>query len=71
MGVYRRLVQTDLVAYLETTDPLYDLMLAADVFIYIGDLAPVFRGAARVMAGTGISCFSAEMPDNSQDLRRR
>jgi predicted TPR repeat methyltransferase len=67
-GVYRRLVQTDLVTYLRTTDQLYDLMLAADVFIYIGDLASVFRGAASVMDGGGIFCFSAEMPDNNDDF---
>ena len=67
-GIYRRLIQADVVAYLKTTDQLYDLILAADVFIYIGDLAPVFRGAASVLDGGGIFCFSAEMPDDDKDF---
>ena len=67
-AVYQRLVQADVVAYLKTTDQLYDLILAADVFTYIGDLAPVFRGAASVMHGAGIFCFSAELPDSTKDF---
>ena len=43
-GVYEQLVQGDVVEYLQTTQRRYELVLSADVFIYIGDLDPVFAG---------------------------
>lgn len=41
-GIYKELKQADLVAYLQTTKEKYDLILAADVFCYFGDLSPIF-----------------------------
>ncbi|MDB5817016.1 MAG: putative methyltransferase, contains repeat [Rhizobacter sp.] len=38
----------------------FDLALAADVFIYVGDLDPVFAALAHVMP-TGVFCFSVEL----------
>ena len=38
----------------------YDLILAADLFIYIGDLAPVFAALARRLAPGGLLAFSVE-----------
>lgn len=60
LGIYRRLVQADLVDHLRATDERHDLVLAADVFIYIGDLAPVFEAVRRVLEPGGVFCFSAE-----------
>ena len=59
LGVYDRLQCADIVAFLEHTEERHDLVLAADVFIYIGDLARVFAGVRRVMA-SGVFCFSIE-----------
>ena len=67
-AVYERLVQADIAEYLRTTDQSYDLVLAADVFIYIGDLEPVFSGVRRVMDSGGVFCFSAECPEGSEDF---
>lgn len=61
LGVYEHLAHADIVEYLRTTDETYDLILAADVFIYVGDLAPVFAAVRRVLAGAGVFCFSAEI----------
>ena len=60
LGLYDRLVHADIVAYLRGTDERYDLITAADVFIYVGDLEPVFAALEKAMAPNGIFCFSAE-----------
>lgn len=59
LGVYDRLEQADAVQHLNGTGERYDLILAADVFIYVGDLAPVFEAARRAM-DHGVFCFSVE-----------
>ena len=59
LGVYDRLECADIAAHLQHTDEQHDLVLAADVFIYVGDLARVFAGVRRVMA-SGVFCFSVE-----------
>lgn len=59
-GRYAQLLQTDLVDHLRSTEEHHDLVLAADVFIYVGDLAPVFEAVARVIAPGGMFCFSVE-----------
>lgn len=59
-GLYRTLAHEDVQAYLESTAERYDLVLAADVFIYVGDLAAVFAGVRRVLAPQGVFAFSVE-----------
>src|SRR5262249_25441858 len=39
---------------------LYHLVLAADVFVYVSDLAPVIAAAARVLAPAGLFAFTVE-----------
>ena len=68
LAVYERVVQTEIVDYLRTTDQRYDLVLAADVFIYVGDLEPVFSGVRRVMEQGGLFCFSAELSEGTGDF---
>jgi predicted TPR repeat methyltransferase len=60
LGVYDGLVCADIVEHLATTTEPHDLVLAADVFIYVGDLGPVFAALERVVAPGGVFCFSAE-----------
>jgi predicted TPR repeat methyltransferase len=38
----------------------YDLVIASDVFVYVNDLAPIIRGAARVLAPDGLLAFTVE-----------
>ena len=59
-GVYDQLHQADLADHLARTDERVDLLVAADVFIYVGDLAPVFAGAVRVLRPGGVLAFSVE-----------
>jgi predicted TPR repeat methyltransferase len=62
-NLYERLVTSDLKAALagEIAEAgKYDLVLAADVFVYVNDLAPIFAGIARVLASDGLLAFTVE-----------
>ncbi len=60
LGCYRRLVHGDVAEHLHGTAERHDLVVAADVFVYIGDLEPVFAGVARVLDAGGLFAFSVE-----------
>jgi predicted TPR repeat methyltransferase len=68
LAVYDELVCIDVVDYLEKSNIELDLILAADVFIYVGELEPVFAEARRLMK-RGMFCFSVELAeaDASED----
>jgi predicted TPR repeat methyltransferase len=62
-GLYDRLVTSDIAACLanEIADrAAYHLVLAADVFVYVNDLAPIVAAIARVLAPTSIFAFTVE-----------
>ncbi|WP_457574424.1 tetratricopeptide repeat protein [Desulfolithobacter sp.] len=59
-AVYDRLHQGDIVTFLGNTDQRFDLLLAADVFIYLGDLQPVFAVMATTTVAGGWLLFSVE-----------
>jgi predicted TPR repeat methyltransferase len=60
LGLYDELAQADIVDFLQRSPVRHDLVTAADVFIYVGDLESVFTALARTMDAQGIFCFSAE-----------
>jgi predicted TPR repeat methyltransferase len=60
LGAYDLVTQDDVGHYLEAATRRYDLVLAADVFIYVGALDGVFAGVARQMDAGGVFCFSVE-----------
>lgn len=68
LQLYRALVQADVADYLATTPQRYDLVIAADVFIYVGALDAVFAGALRVLQPGGSFCFSVEEAAEGHDL---
>lgn len=62
-GVYDRLVTAELNDFLAAearNTAKYQLVLAADVFVYINDLGPVLAGVARVLAAGGFFAFTVE-----------
>lgn len=69
LGLYRDLTHDDLVHYLETTGLRPDLVMAADVFIYVGELAPVFRSVRRILKPEGRFAFTVELAPAGQDVR--
>lgn len=63
-GLYRSLETTDAVeGLLHQPAASADLVLAADMMIYIHDLAPLFAEAARVLTHGGLLAFTAETHD--------
>ncbi len=61
--LYDRLVVGEVVDFLAdeiAKGAKYDLVLAADVFVYVNDLAPILISIARVLAPTGIVAFTVE-----------
>ncbi len=60
LGLYDALVHADVTEHLQATREQHDLVIAADVFIYIGELAPVFAAVSRLLKPQGVFCFSVE-----------
>lgn len=69
-NLYDELACADLTGYLAGRDSAYDLAVAADVFVYIGDLAPVFRAVHAALRPGGRFCFSVEAGDGADYVLR-
>ena len=69
LGIYRQLVHADIRSYLQSAEGGLDLVLAADVFIYVGDLADVFRSVRRLLVPEGRFVFTVEAPENEEDMQ--
>ena len=59
-GVYDRLGVGDLVATLNDNPAAFDLLTAADVFIYLGDLTPALQASLRALRPGGLLAFTVE-----------
>ncbi|TDR93271.1 class I SAM-dependent DNA methyltransferase [Enterovirga rhinocerotis] len=74
-GLYDDLAEGDLLDWLaERPDGSADLVLADDVFAYLGELWPVFSETARVLAEGGLFAFTARSHEGrgtilGEDLR--
>jgi predicted TPR repeat methyltransferase len=69
LGVYRELIHADLGEFLAATALRSDLILAADVFIYVGDLAAVLRSARRILEPGGCLAFTVELAKEGRDIQ--
>jgi predicted TPR repeat methyltransferase len=73
LDCYNETVVSEAEAYLEAfTGPPYDLVVAADVLVYIPRLEALFRGIARVLGAQGVGAFTVEGllcegPDSDSD----
>ncbi len=69
-GVYDELHVAELVEHLGSIDRQFDLVLACDVLVYIGDLEPLFAAVRERLAPGALLGFSTEVdPDNDYVLR--
>lgn len=59
-GIFRTLAHSDLAAFLEGDAEAYELILAADVFGYIGDLSAIFAAVRRRLLPGGCFAFTVE-----------
>jgi predicted TPR repeat methyltransferase len=62
-GLYRKLDVGEAVAALGGISPTYDLIVAADVLVYIGDLAPLFTAVARRLTVDGRFALTVQSVD--------
>lgn len=69
-GVYAHLVRADMLDMLRAEhDGAADLIVAADAFVYVRDLAPLFAESARVLEAGGLLAFSTEhLPEGDVEL---
>ncbi len=63
-GVYNELACTDILSHLKATPHHYDLMLAADVLIYLGDLTRFFAAASAKLSPGALFAFSVERSES-------
>lgn len=60
-GVYNAAEAGDLLDFLRAQgEDSADLVVAADVFVYLGDLDPVFRASARALESGGLFAFTVQ-----------
>ncbi|HEX5271238.1 MAG TPA: methyltransferase, partial [Gemmataceae bacterium] len=64
-GIYDELACEELVAFLRRSAGRFDLVVAADVLIYFGDLRPVWEAAHLALRPGGLLAFSLEATDGS------
>jgi predicted TPR repeat methyltransferase len=72
-GLYDRLIEGDIARFLEAeaqAGARHQLIVAADVFVYLPDLAPVLKAAAGVLAPGGLIVFSVETHDGEGAVLR-
>jgi predicted TPR repeat methyltransferase len=63
-GLYDRLEVSDLLEFLANENGAQNhLAVAADVFVYCSDIAPIAKGVAKALAPGGLFAFSVETHD--------
>lgn len=65
-GIYHDLRVADLQNALAAAGPQYDLILAADTLVYLGDLALVFEAASRRLSPDGYFLFTVEKAEGME-----
>lgn len=68
-GVYDTLAHADVVQHLQASARHYDLVVAADTFIYLGDLGPLFAALRPRLRPGAVLAFSVETADDGADYR--
>lgn len=67
-GVYSSLKAQPLDSYLDTTSETFDVMTAADVFIYLGGLEKTFAGMKKRLKKDGLIAITTEtLPEDHPD----
>lgn len=68
-GLYRNLTHDDLNSYLAAQTEAADLVIAADVFIYVGALDELFPQVRRILAPGGVFAFTLERTPDKDGFR--
>jgi predicted TPR repeat methyltransferase len=70
-GVYTDFVQADACQAMEQCGRRFDLVLSADVFVYIGRLEEVFSHVGEQLNPDGLFAFSIEVNESGEDYELR
>jgi predicted TPR repeat methyltransferase len=70
-GCYHRLDCAELIAHLDAHPAAWDLVVAADVVIYFGDLTPLFAAVHRALRPGGRFAFSTEHTEDGPVVLNR
>jgi predicted TPR repeat methyltransferase len=62
-NIYTELTTADLETYLNTKTSAYDLLIAGDVFVYIGELTALFHAAHKALRPKGLLSFNSEITE--------
>lgn len=68
-GLYHQLVQGDLVETLKAPSRRFDLILAADVFNYLGEHCSIFERAGEALSPKGVFAFCTQSLEGEGDFR--
>jgi predicted TPR repeat methyltransferase len=68
--IYDHLACSELIEFLRTQTGDFDLAVAADVFIYIGELSGVFQGVRAALRAGGSFAFSVEVSEEQDFVLR-
>lgn len=69
-NIYDRLIAGDLIECLAAETAPFDLILAADVFVYLPDLNPIFKPASEKLSASGLIAFTVETHDGEGAILR-
>ena len=69
-GVYDTLKQGDITEILRSASDIYDIIIAADVFIYVGELDELFSEVSRVCLKGSLFAFSIESAEGEDYVLR-
>jgi predicted TPR repeat methyltransferase len=70
-GLYDRLVEGEIHEFLAREETRFDMIFAADVLVYIGDLKALMEGAARRLRSGGVFILSIETTETAEYLLPR
>jgi predicted TPR repeat methyltransferase len=69
-AIYDRLSESEALTFFASESKRYDLLIAADVFMYFDNLAPVLKAAADALSPSGLTAFSLETHDSDGVILR-
>lgn len=70
--IYNATAHTEASAFLSVCEKNYDIIVAADVLVYIGALEELFKNVERCLAENGYFVFSTQkMPENTGEIHYR
>lgn len=64
-NIYDELLASDIVPFLSDKQGQYDLILAGDVFVYVGDLSAIFENVSNALRSQGLFVFNTEISNNN------